>query len=248
MTLDSQTWIVTGAASGMGRAVARAVHSGGGTVVAADRDETGLAALASELDGCRVVTANVADAADADRIVAAAEGSVDVLVNNAALMDRMLLVDETPEDFWERVVSVNLTAPFLLSKRVLPGMVERGRGVIINIASIAGIRGSFAGAAYTATKHGLVGLTKSIAHTYRADGIRCMCVCPGATAHGSKGAIEEGATFSERGWLRVAGGEMPDASLIGRPEDIASLVLFAASDAAVRLNGTALIADDGATL
>jgi NAD(P)-dependent dehydrogenase (short-subunit alcohol dehydrogenase family) len=248
MTLDSQTWIVTGAASGMGRSVARAAHAQGATVVAADRDEAGLDALASELDGLRPVTANVANAADADRIVAAAEGPVDVLVNNAAIMDRMLLVDETPEEFWERVVAVNLTAPFLLSKRVLPGMVERGRGVIINVASIAGLRGSFAGAAYTTTKHGLVGLTKSIAHTYRADGIRCMCVCPGATAHGSKGAIEEGATFSERGWLRVAGGEMPDASLIGHPEDVASLVLFAASDAAVRLNGTALIADDGATL
>lgn len=248
MSGDARTWIVTGAASGIGRAVARAAHAQRAHVVAADLDAAGLDALAAELDGVTTVTANVADAADADRIVAAADGGVDVLVNNAAIMDRMLLADETPDDFWERVLSVNLTAPFLLAKRVLPGMVERGAGVIVNVASIAGLRGSFAGAAYTASKHGLVGLTKSIAHTYRADGIRCVCVCPGATSHGSKGAIEEGSAFSERGWLRIAGGEVPDMSQIGRPEDIASVIIFAAGAAAVRINGSVLVPDDGATL
>jgi NAD(P)-dependent dehydrogenase (short-subunit alcohol dehydrogenase family) len=244
-----RTWIVTGAASGMGRAVARMVHAQGDRVVAADLDEAGLTALADELDGVTTVAANVASPADADRIVAAAD-RVDVLVNNAAIMDRMLIVDEIPDDFWERVVSVNLTAPFLLAKRVLPGMVERGSGVIVNVSSIAGIRGAFAGAAYTASKHGLVGLTRSIAHTYREDGIRCVCICPGATGHGAKGAIEEGTEFSEHGVDRVTkGGKLfPDLDRLGTPEDVASVIVFAASDGGARLNGATLVVDDGASL
>jgi NAD(P)-dependent dehydrogenase (short-subunit alcohol dehydrogenase family) len=246
MSSEGQTWIVTGAASGMGRAVARGAHAGGASIVAVDLDEPGLAALADELERVTPVAANVSQPADADRIVAAAGDRVDVLVNNAAIMDRMLLADETPDDFWQRVLAVNLTGPFLLAKRVLPGMVERRAGVIVNVASIAGIRGSLAGAAYTASKHGLVGLTKNIAHTYRKDGIRCVCVCPGATAHGSKGAIEDGSTFSERGWERV--GIVVDESLIGRPEDVASVILFAAGDGGVRISGSTLVVDDGAAI
>lgn len=245
MSTERQNWLITGAASGIGRAVARAAHAQGGNVVAVDLDEKGLLALGDELAGVTAVAADVSLSEDADRIASVA-GGVDVLVNNAAIMDRMLLVDETPDDVWNRLVSVNLTGPFLLSKRVLPGMAERGRGVIVNVASIAGLRGTFAGAAYTASKHGLVGLTKSIAHTYRTDGVRCVCVCPGATAFGSKGAIEEGAQFSERGLARV--GIMQDETLVGHPEEVASIILFAASDGGARLNGTTLIADNGASV
>ncbi|HEY4829688.1 MAG TPA: SDR family NAD(P)-dependent oxidoreductase [Solirubrobacteraceae bacterium] len=245
MSTERQNWLITGAASGIGRAVARAAHAQGGHVVAVDLDEEGLSALADELAGVTTVAANVSLSEDADRIASSA-GDVDVLVNNAAIMDRMLLVDETPDDFWNRLVSVNLTGPFLLSKRVLPGMAERRRGVIVNVSSIAGLRGTFAGAAYTASKHGLVGLTKNIAHTYRTDGVRCVCVCPGATGFGSKGAIEEGAGFSERGLARV--GVMQDETLVGHPEEVASIILFAASDGGARLNGTTLIADNGASV
>jgi NAD(P)-dependent dehydrogenase (short-subunit alcohol dehydrogenase family) len=246
MSSQAQTWVVTGAASGIGRAVARAAHANGANVVAVDLDGDGLAALAGELDGLVTVTANVSLPDDADRIVSAAADGVHVLVNNAAIMDGMMLVDETPDDYWQRVLAVNLTGPFLLSKRVLPGMIERGAGVIVNVSSIAGLRGAFAGAAYTSSKHGVVGLTRSIAYTYKEDGIRSVCVCPGATAHGSKGAMEEGAGFSERGFMRVTGGQLP--TVIGHPEDVASVIMFAASDAGVRLNGAVLTADDGLVL
>ncbi|HEY2652876.1 MAG TPA: SDR family NAD(P)-dependent oxidoreductase [Solirubrobacteraceae bacterium] len=246
MAGGSETWVITGAASGIGRAVARSAHANGARVIAVDLDGAGLETLARELQGITTVVANVSLPEDADRVLDAAPDGVNVLVNNAAIMDGMMLVDETPDDFWQRVVAVNLTGPFLLSKRVLPGMIERGAGVIVNVSSIAGLRGAFAGAAYTASKHGVVGLTKSMAYTYREDGVRAVCVCPGATAHGSKGAIEEGSSFSERGFMRVTGGQLP--TVIGHPEDVASVIMFAASDAGVRLNGAVLTADDGLVL
>lgn len=248
MGLEGKTLVVTGAASGIGRAVARGAHAAGAAVVAVDMDEDGLRTLAAELTGLRTVVANVADADDADRIIEAAGERLDVLVNNAAIMDQLMLVDETPEDLWERVLAVDLTGPFLLCKRAVPRMAEQGAGVIVNVSSAAGLRGNRAGAAYTAAKHGLVGLTKNIAFTFAADGIRCVCVCPGSTAHGSRGGLEAGTSFSERGLARIVGDRKFDASAAGHPEDVAAVILFAASDDARRINGTVLAAEDGSTL
>ncbi len=246
MAVEPETWVITGAASGIGRCVARSVHKNGARVVAVDLDGAGLEELARELQGIKTVTANVSLPEDADRILEEAGGAVSVLVNNAAIMDGMMLVDETPDDFWQRVVAVNLTGPFLMAKRVLPGMIERRGGVIVNLGSIAALRGAFAGAAYTTTKHGIIGLTRSIAYTYREDGIRCVCVNPGATSFGAKGAVEASVGFSERGFMRVTGGEIP--TLIGRPEDIASVIVFAAGEGGIRFNGAVLTADDGLVL
>jgi NAD(P)-dependent dehydrogenase (short-subunit alcohol dehydrogenase family) len=194
------------------------------------------------------VAASVADPADADRIVEAAGERLDVLVNNAAIMDQMLLVDETPDELWDRVLAVNLTGPFLLCKRAVRRMVPQGGGVIVNVSSAAGLRGNRAGAAYTTAKHGLVGLTKNIAFTFGRDGVRCVCVCPGSTGHGSRGGLEAGTSFSPRGMERIVGDRKFDPASIGRPEDIASVIMFAASDAAKRINGTVLAADDGTTV
>jgi NAD(P)-dependent dehydrogenase (short-subunit alcohol dehydrogenase family) len=240
--------VITGAASGVGRAVARQAHADGYTVVAVDLDSDGLGALAQELPGLRVVTANVTSADDADRIIAAAGERLDVLVNNAAIMDQMLLVDETPEVLWDRVLAVNLTGPFLLSKRAVPLMASRGGGVIVNVSSAAGLRGNRAGAAYTTAKHGLIGLTRNIAFTFARDGIRCVAVCPGSTGHGSRGGLEDGTSFSPRGMERIVGDKTFDPNAIGHPEDIASVILFAASDGAKRINGTVLAAEDGTTV
>jgi NAD(P)-dependent dehydrogenase (short-subunit alcohol dehydrogenase family) len=248
MGFDGKTLVVTGAASGIGRAVARQAHADGATVVAADFDGDGLDALAGELSGLRTVRADVTRPEDADRIIEAAGERLDVLVNNAAIMDQMLLVDETPEDLWNRVLAVDLTGPFLLCKRAVPLMAAQGGGVIVNVSSAAGLRGTRAGAAYTTAKHGLVGLTKNIAYTFARDGVRCVCVCPGATGHGARGAIEAGTAFSERGLERIVGERGIGAIVAGHPEDVASVILFAASDGAKRINGTVLAADDGATV
>jgi NAD(P)-dependent dehydrogenase (short-subunit alcohol dehydrogenase family) len=248
MGFEGKTLAVTGAASGIGREVARQAHAAGATVVAVDMDEGGLQALAEELTGLRAVVANVARREDADRIVESAGERLDILVNNAAIMDQMMLVDETPEELWERVLAVDLTGPFLLCKRAVPRMAKQGSGVIVNVSSAAGLRGTRAGAAYTAAKHGLVGLTKNIAFTFARDGIRCVCVCPGSTAHGSRGALEAGTSFSQRGFERIVGDRKLDPSTAGHPEDVAAVILFAASDDARRINGTVLAVEDGSTV
>jgi hypothetical protein len=110
--------------------------------------------------------------------------TLDVLVNNAGIMDRFLPAAETPDELWERVLKVNLTGPFLATKRAIGPMLEGGSGVIVNIASVSGLRGGAAGAAYTASKHGLIGLTKNTAANFATEGIRCVAICPGGVDTG----------------------------------------------------------------
>jgi NAD(P)-dependent dehydrogenase (short-subunit alcohol dehydrogenase family) len=191
------------------------------------------------------VQGNVTSPEDAERIIDAAGERLDVLCNNAGLMDRFALADEVSLEEWNRVFAVNVTGAFLLSKLAIPRMVAQGAGVIVNTASIAGIRGGLAGAAYTASKHAVIGLTKNIAASFGRDGIRCNAICPGATGHGAKGAIEPGSEFSERGAERLLGD--PSKMDIGTPEQIASVAIFLASDAASRINGAIIVADGGRT-
>ncbi len=112
----------------------------------------------------------------------AAFGGLDVLVNNAGVMDRMSALAETDDAEWERVIRINLTAPFLLTRAALPHMLAAGHGSILFTASEAGLRGGAAGAAYTAAKHGVIGLVKNLAVMYRKQGIRANAIAPGPTA------------------------------------------------------------------
>lgn len=216
--------------------VARFVELGD-RVVAVDRDERGLAQLADEL-GITTVAADVSDPADVRRAVGAA-GEVDVLVNNAAIIDRLGRAHEADVEEWNRLLAVNLTAPFLFCHDVLPGMLERGGGVIVNVASVAGLRGGRAGAAYTASKHGLVGLTLNIAATLGDQGIRSNVICPGSVAtnmqvvdHAFPAAVEA---------LQRDRRKPPPA----QPEEIADAIVFLASHRATRINGVALPVDSG---
>jgi NAD(P)-dependent dehydrogenase (short-subunit alcohol dehydrogenase family) len=235
--------VVTGASSGIGLAMLRLFAGRGARVVAADVAEDRLAALQVEGEW-RPVVADVAKAAGAETIVQAAVdayGSPRVLLNNAGILDRLLQVDETPDEIFDRVLAVNLRGPFLLSRQVLPLMREAGEGVIINTASVAGLQGGRGGAAYTVSKHGVIGLTKSIAAAYQQFGIRCVAICPGAVNTG----IPHGGEDSEAGVAllgRTAG------TRVGRriePEEIAELAFFLASPAASPLNGAAVLADRG---
>lgn len=109
-------------------------------------------------------------------------GGLDVLVNNAGIMDSMSAAADVSDSEWERVIRINLTAPFLLTRAAIPHMLAAGKGAIVNTASEASLRGSAAGAAYTASKHGIAGLTKSTAVMYRGQGIRTNAIAPGGTA------------------------------------------------------------------
>ncbi|MGV8880568.1 MAG: SDR family NAD(P)-dependent oxidoreductase [Rhodoglobus sp.] len=181
---DGQTIIVTGAGSGIGRATASRIAREGGRVIAADISEARLAELAAELPECDVVTivGDIAKSEGVAAIVGAAGEHVHGLANIAGIMDDMTPLHEVSDEVWERVFSVNVDGMFRLTRAVLPLMLADGYGSIVNVASEAGIRGSAAGLAYTASKHAVVGMTKSSAFMYTPKGIRVNAVAPGPVA------------------------------------------------------------------
>ncbi|MEV6166904.1 glucose 1-dehydrogenase [Streptomyces sp. NPDC051954] len=245
--LDGRSVIVTGAGSGIGRAAALAFAAEGARVVAADLNAEGAQGVVKEIEqagGTAVaVVGDLSEQAVVDQVTETAVerfGGVDVLVNNAGIMDRMSALGEVSDAEWERVIRVNLTAPFLLARAVLPHMLAAGKGAIVNTASEAGLRGSAAGAAYTASKHGVVGLTKSLAVMYRKQGIRANAIAPGGTQTGIAVDADPGAHGPAA--LRP---HFANVGKLAQPEEQAAAIVFLASDAASNINGVILPVDDG---
>ncbi|MDW4910926.1 SDR family oxidoreductase [Streptomyces sp. ADMS] len=240
--------VVTGAASGIGRTTALMFAHEGAKVLVADLDRAGAEEVVEEISaagGAAVaVVGDLSDRQVVAEVVGRAVGDfgrVDVLVNNAGIMDRMSALGETDDAEWERVIRINLTAPFLLTRAVLPHMLAAGRGSIVFTASEAGLRGSAAGAAYTASKHGIVGLVKNLAVMYRGQGIRANAVAPGPTATNIRvDAGQEAHGPSVIGPLIGVG-----IGRLGSAEEQAAAIVFLASDAASFINGAILPVDDG---
>jgi NAD(P)-dependent dehydrogenase (short-subunit alcohol dehydrogenase family) len=235
------TAIVTGAGSGIGRAVAlRLAAEGAAFVVAVDVDPGRVEAVVGELGGAGAgVVADVATAEGVAAIVERAGGRVDVLANVAGIMDGFLPVHEVDDETWDRVLAVNLTGPMQLTRAVLPLMLAAGRGAIVNVASEAALRGSCAGTAYTVSKHGLLGLTRSTAVLYGPSGIRCNAVCPGAVLTNIGGASR-----SEFG-MGVLGKYFAAIPGVATPEELAATICWLGSDDASNVNGAVLAADGG---
>ena len=243
--------IVTGAASGIGRGCAIALAKRGFAVAAIDLDEK----AAGEIADARAYRADVSVAAQVDAAVTAAVsdlGPVEVLVNNAGILDGYFNADEMDEAVWRKVIDIDLTGVFLVAKRVLREMLPRGRGRIINMASVAGLNGTGGGAAYIAAKHGVVGLTRQMAVAYGARGITVNCVCPGAIPTSlrphSQAILGPGVPdMSGRG---VAVNDEQVRALVpagvrGTVDDIAAAVCFLASPEASYINGASLVVDGG---
>ncbi|MEU2200841.1 SDR family NAD(P)-dependent oxidoreductase [Isoptericola sp. NPDC019482] len=240
-----QTVVVTGAASGIGRAVASRVAREGGRVVAVDLAKEKLDELAESLSGVVPGAEVVAVAGDitspdsVEEIVRAAGDRVDALANVAGIMDDMGAVHELTDATWERVMRVNVDGTMRLMRAVLPGMLAAGRGRIVNVASEAGLRGSAAGAAYTASKHAVVGLTKSSAVMYAGTGVQVNAVAPGGVATGIQVP-----TQAEFGGARL-GRYMGNIPGIATAEHLAASITFLLSTDAVNLNGAILASDGG---
>ena len=239
--------IVTGAGSGIGRAIARQVHSEGAQVVAVDVVPDGVEALAGELDSGRLspVELDIRDRERTDAVVddvVAKSGGVDVLFNNAGVSDQFTAACDTSDELWDSVVGVNLIGPFRLARRVLPSMIARGGGAIVNTGSVASIVGGAGGAAYTVSKHGILGLTRSLAIDYGSKGVRVNAVLPGA--------IRTGLTSSEDAVVEGADDAIA-ATPAGRwaePEEVARIAVFLASDDASFIYGSAYTVDGGWSL
>jgi NAD(P)-dependent dehydrogenase (short-subunit alcohol dehydrogenase family) len=239
---ELRTAIVTGAAGAIGSACARRLAADGYRVLAADVEADRLkAAFSHDAPGEIVqVVADVSDGAGADTIVEAAGDRVDVLLNVAGVGDALMGVEELDDAVWHRVIAVNQTGAFLMTRRVIPLMVAREAGVIINMSSVAGLRGGRAGFAYTATKWALVGMAQNIAAGLGPRGIRAHAVCPSAIA-GAETLSRGGVSETGRARSRRDNGKPP----AGVPADVAATVAFLVSDEARHLNGLALPLDAG---
>ncbi|KHK97090.1 short-chain dehydrogenase [Microbacterium mangrovi] len=237
-----KTVIVTGAASGIGRATASRIAREGGRVIACDIAAEKLDAFRAELPDADIVTlaGDLTRQENIDRVVAAAGDRIDGLANVAGINDDFSPAGETPDAVWDRVIAINLTAPFKLMRAVLPAMQAAGRGAILNVSSEAGLRGNASGNAYTASKHGIVGVTKSAAFMYGPQGIRVNSVAPGGVATG----IPFPPNVSQAGSARLAPFQQAIPT-VATAEHLAASITFLLSDDAVNINGAILASDGG---
>ena len=236
-----KTVIVTGAGSGIGRATASRVAREGGRVIAVDVSTERLGELVGSLPDSDVtsVVGDITNADDIAKIVAAAGDRIDGLANIAGIMDDMSPLHEVSDAIWQRVFSVNVDGMFRLTRAVLPAMLAAHRGSIVNIASEAALRGSAAGLAYTASKHAVVGITKSTAFMYAGEGIRVNAVAPGPVATNIQANFA-----SELGSERV-GMLMSTLPPIAEPAQLAASITFLLSDDGTNLTGVIMPSDGG---
>lgn len=243
---SGRTAIVTGAASGIGRATAlRLGREGCERVVIVDLSADRLAEVAAEVTGAVPIPGDVRMTEVIDAAVDACAGRIDVLVNNAGIMDYFLPVDSLDDQTWEHVMAVNVTAVMRMCRRVVPVMRAQTSGVVVTVSSIAGLTGGAAGFAYTASKHALVGMTRNMAALYAAEGIRSVAVCPG----GVDTNIREHGAVPREPWVyeRLAATSFPRGQRVADADEIAAVISWLASDEASDVNGIAMPVDAGWT-
>ena len=244
MRLEGKVAIVTGAASGIGAATAGLFAEEGAQVLAVDLPGTALADTHGGAERIRRFEANVADESAADGIVGEALsrfGKLDILMNNAGVGSNAL-AEVLPTEEWDRVFSVNLRGMFLLCRRAIPELRANGRGRIINVASVMAERTDYGLSAYTAAKHGVAGLTKTLALELGKFGITANYILPGA--------IYTGMTRQnfDQDYIRQVWEKKAALRRLGQPIDIARGALFLASDDSDFVTGHGLVIDGGLTL
>lgn len=250
MRLENKVAIVTGAASGMGKAIAELYAKEGAKVVVSDYNLEGAKAVAEAIvanGGVAIANrANVAELTDLENLFKETLNTydkLDILVNNAGIMDGMEPVGEISDEKWDRIFAVNTTGVMKAMRIATNLFLEQGHGVIVNNISAGGLRGARAGAAYTASKHAVTGLTKNTAYMYANSGIRCNGIAPGGVATNIQASMTGVSEFGA-GRQMSGNGTMPR---VGQPEEIANLALFLGSDESSFVTGQVIAADAGWT-
>ncbi len=255
MRFDGKVGLVTGGGSGIGRAVAIGFAQRGGMVGVADVNRDGAASVAAEIKAAGgtaiAIAVDLTQPAEIEAMVTQtldAFGRLDMLHNNAfgvpsALQKgRFARVAEIDDAVWDYTLQVGLTAVMQATRRVLPVMQKQGGGAIVNTASISGLFGDYGIAAYNAMKAGVANFTRVVAMEYAGDNIRCNCICPGAIDT----PLLQRSLTTIQGFADATLAAIPMGRL-GRPEEMAHVVLFLASDLASYVTGAAIVADGGLT-
>ncbi len=250
MKLLNRTAFITGAGSGIGREIALAFAQAGALIISADINKEAAEETMNIIQdyGGKAIAVEV-DVGDFTSFENAMKegmkdyGKIDILVNNAGIFDGDNDLLSTDPDVFSRVVDVNLKSVYYGMKLVLRNMVRTQRGVIINISSIAGIRGALASPAYTATKHGVIGLTKDVAAKYGQYGIRAIAVCPGTI----ETSMTKDILSFQNEETKALMNSIP-LKRAGKAEEVAKLVAFLASEDASYITGTEIIIDGGMTI
>jgi NAD(P)-dependent dehydrogenase (short-subunit alcohol dehydrogenase family) len=244
LRFDGRTAIVTGAASGIGLAIARDLAESGATVVVSDLDADKTEAAAAEIGhGALACAADVAEAAAVEALVAFATdktGRLDMMVNNAGIGGPLAPVGEYTLEDWRKVIDVNLNGVFFGTRYAITAMKAAGGGAIVNIASILGSVGFAGASAYVTAKHGLLGLTRATALDHAADGIRANAVGPGFIHTPLVDNALDDATQEALAGMHALG-------RMGEPREVSSLVLYLLSDAASFVTGSYHLVDGGYT-
>lgn len=247
LSLQNKVAIVTGAASGLGKEIALLFAKQGAKVVAADYNKENLDLLMSVLTpslNISTVVGDISNKDDVKKIFAHANeqfGGIDIVINNAGVMDKLDPIGNVSDEMFDRVININLRGTFYMMREAIQIFEQKNAGVIVNIASIAGLEGGRAGAAYTASKHGILGLTRNTGYFYAKKGIRCNAIAPGAMKTNIMGKIG----VSDVGKLIKSMFTTQGNQKIADPLEVANVALFLASDEASFINGTVFVADGG---
>ncbi|MEP7325695.1 MAG: 3-oxoacyl-[acyl-carrier-protein] reductase [Gemmatimonadota bacterium] len=238
--LSGKTAFVTGSTRGIGHAIATALHKAGAKVAIVGRDQVKATQVAAAMGaGTLGLGCDVLEGAQVERALAEAEkalGPIDILVNNAGMAKDNLLLRLTEQD-WDTVLDANLKAAFHTTRLCIKGMMKRRAGRIINITSVVGLTGNKGQSNYAASKAGLIGFTKSVAKEYASRNVLANCVAPGYIATDMTDSLPEE--------VRKAMLQGIALERAGKPEDVASAVLFLASDLAAYITGQVLVVDGG---